>query len=64
MPDDVEEYVHRIGRTGRAGNTGRATSFFDSGVDGGIARGLLKVLQDAGQQVPEWLGSMGRGGYY
>jgi hypothetical protein len=33
------------------GNTGRATSFFDSGTDGGIARGLLKVLQDAGQQV-------------
>merc|ERR1719470_638274 len=27
MPDEVEEYVHRIGRTGRVGNTGRATSF-------------------------------------
>ena len=33
MPDEVDEYVHRIGRTGRVGNTGRATSFFDSGAD-------------------------------
>ena len=22
MPSDIEEYVHRIGRTGRVGNTG------------------------------------------
>ena len=26
MPTEVEEYVHRIGRTGRVGNQGRATS--------------------------------------
>ena len=64
MPVDVEEYVHRIGRTGRVGNTGRATSFFDSNTDGGIARGLVKVLTDAKQPVPDWLGRMGtRGGY-
>ena len=29
MPKDIDEYVHRIGRTGRLGNAGRATSFFD-----------------------------------
>lgn len=29
MPTDGEDYVHRIGRTGRAGNVGRATSFVD-----------------------------------
>uniref|UniRef100_A0A1I8FSF2 RNA helicase n=1 Tax=Macrostomum lignano TaxID=282301 RepID=A0A1I8FSF2_9PLAT len=28
LPSDIEEYVHRIGRTGRVGNLGRATSFF------------------------------------
>lgn len=27
MPQDPEVYVHRVGRTGRAGNTGRATTF-------------------------------------
>jgi ATP-dependent RNA helicase RhlB len=29
MPQDVEEYVHRIGRTGRAGATGISISFAD-----------------------------------
>ncbi|MBU0571506.1 MAG: hypothetical protein KJ995_01450 [Candidatus Omnitrophica bacterium] len=27
LPDDAENYVHRIGRTGRAGHEGRAISF-------------------------------------
>jgi ATP-dependent RNA helicase RhlB len=27
LPDDCEDYVHRIGRTGRAGATGHAISF-------------------------------------
>lgn len=27
LPDDIENYVHRIGRTGRAGDAGRAISF-------------------------------------
>jgi len=64
MPDEVEEYVHRIGRTGRVGNTGRATSFFDQHEDGAIARPLVGILTDAGQMVPDWLGmSRGRGGW-
>jgi ATP-dependent RNA helicase DDX3X len=33
LPDDIDEYVHRIGRTGRVGNRGLATSFFNSGND-------------------------------
>jgi ATP-dependent RNA helicase DDX5/DBP2 len=28
LPRQFEDYVHRIGRTGRAGSTGRATSFY------------------------------------
>ncbi|KAJ3054461.1 DEAD-box ATP-dependent RNA helicase, partial [Rhizophlyctis rosea] len=28
LPGDIDDYVHRIGRTGRAGNVGRATAFF------------------------------------
>lgn len=29
IPKDIDEYVHRIGRTGRLGNCGKSTSFFD-----------------------------------
>lgn len=29
IPKSVDDYVHRIGRTGRVGNVGKASSFFD-----------------------------------
>ena len=44
-------FFSRIGRTGRVGNTGRATSFFDQHEDGAIARPLVRILTDAGQIV-------------
>ncbi len=37
MPNDIDDYVHRIGRTGRAGKKGLATAFFDD-KDRGLAR--------------------------
>ena len=46
MPKCIEDYVHRIGRTGRCGNIGRATCFFDPQSDTAIARPLVKVLAD------------------
>ena len=46
MPSNIEDYVHRIGRTGRCGNTGLATSFFDPSADTQLARPLAKVLAD------------------
>jgi len=55
LPTDIDEYVHRIGRTGRVGNTGAATSFYDRGKDGGLARPLLDILAEAQQPVPNWL---------
>ena len=49
--------MHRIGRTGRVGNLGTATSFFnDSNVN--IARDLRDLLVEAKQEVPGWLDSM------
>merc|ERR1719321_2641049 len=30
LPENIEDYVHRIGRTGRIGNRGWATSFFST----------------------------------
>ncbi|KAM7432977.1 putative ATP-dependent RNA helicase ddx4 [Porites harrisoni] len=55
LPQDIEEYVHRIGRTGRIGNKGKATSFFQPGKDERLARSLVKILSEAYQDVPEWL---------
>ncbi|XP_071587690.1 probable ATP-dependent RNA helicase DDX4 isoform X2 [Heliangelus exortis] len=55
LPSTIEDYVHRIGRTGRCGNTGKAVSFFDNSTDGHLAQSLVKVLSDAQQEVPVWL---------
>ncbi|XP_026323370.1 putative ATP-dependent RNA helicase Pl10 isoform X2 [Hyposmocoma kahamanoa] len=67
LPSDVEEYVHRIGRTGRMGNLGVATSFFNDN-NRGLARDLVELLVEAKQDVPNWLtdtaadGRLGGGG--
>ncbi|XP_059581156.1 probable ATP-dependent RNA helicase DDX4 isoform X9 [Alligator mississippiensis] len=55
LPTTIDEYVHRIGRTGRCGNIGKAISFFDLKTDSHLAEPLLKVLSDAQQEVPVWL---------
>lgn len=44
LPSEKDEYVHRIGRTGRCGNLGKATSFFDPDRDGPVARAMVEVL--------------------
>jgi len=55
MPMNIEDYVHRIGRTGRAGNKGTAITFFVENQDCNHAKDLIKVLRDAKQEVPERL---------
>lgn len=60
MPPGVEDYVHRIGRTGRAGATGEAYTLF-TGQDK-CARDLVQLLQDAEQVVPPQLAEMARFG--
>nr|XP_046237902.1 probable ATP-dependent RNA helicase DDX4 isoform X2 [Scatophagus argus] len=55
LPNNIDEYVHRIGRTGRCGNIGRAVSFYDPNADGQLARSLVTVLSKAQQEVPSWL---------
>jgi ATP-dependent RNA helicase DDX5/DBP2 len=57
---NVEDYVHRIGRTGRAGSTGRSHTFFDMSTDRKNAAGLVGVLQQTKQEVPEELAAMAR----
>uniref|UniRef100_A0A2S2NIX5 RNA helicase n=1 Tax=Schizaphis graminum TaxID=13262 RepID=A0A2S2NIX5_SCHGA len=55
LPKTIEEYVHRIGRTGRLGNSGRAVSFFDPANDHAMAPYLVNTLKLADQKVPEFL---------
>ncbi len=59
LPSDVDDYVHRIGRTGRAGNTGHATAFFNRG-NKNIVRDLIELLKEANQEVPQWLEAVAR----
>ena len=46
LPQSIDEYVHRIGRTGRCGNLGKASSFYSDDSDSGLAKQLLKILVD------------------
>jgi len=57
MPNQIEDYVHRIEHTGRAGNEG-STSAFITPKDARLAKDLCKILQDARQAVPPWLEDM------
>jgi ATP-dependent RNA helicase DBP3 len=51
FPLTTEDYVHRIGRTGRAGKKGVAHTFFTP-LNKGLAGELVNVLREAGQVVP------------
>ena len=51
LPGTAEDYVHRIGRTARAGATGTAYSFFTA-ANGRLAKQLVAILEEAQQVVP------------
>ncbi|KAF0921560.1 hypothetical protein E2562_009761 [Oryza meyeriana var. granulata] len=57
-PLTTEDYVHRIGRTGRAGKKGVAHTFFTQ-ENKGLAGELVNVLREAGQVVPPALTKFG-----
>lgn len=54
FPNQIEDYIHRIGRTGRAGAVGVSLSFFTPDKHR-IANDLIKVLKEAKQKVPQEL---------
>ena len=69
FPNDLETYVHRIGRTGRAGKKGIAVSYFVPEKNGRMARDLIEILKKTSQNIPPELysaqdaaRSRGRGG--
>lgn len=58
MPEDIENYVHRIGRTGRGTNTGTATTMINSKVDVAVLADLKHLLIEAKQKLPPFLASI------
>merc|ERR1711976_695449 len=48
------EDVHRIGRTGRMGNLGLATSFFND-KNRNLTKDLVELILESSQELPSWL---------
>ena len=53
-PKVIEDYVHRIGRTGRVGKTGNAITFYNNS-SSKITPKLIKLLKECKQEVPSFL---------
>ncbi|CAK5279507.1 unnamed protein product [Mycena citricolor] len=58
MPKEIEDYVHQIGRTGRSGKTGIATTFVNMNTPEPTLLDLKYLLMEAGQKVPPFLASL------
>ena len=60
-PSQAEDYVHRIGRAGRAGATGESYTLITN-QDGAVARDIAKMLRRSGTPVPRELDGFCGGG--
>ncbi|XP_078167881.1 DEAD-box ATP-dependent RNA helicase 35-like [Carex rostrata] len=58
MPAEIENYVHRIGRTGRCGKTGIATTFINKNQTETTLLDLKHLLQEAKQRIPPVLAEL------
>ncbi|KAG8944874.1 DEAD-box ATP-dependent RNA helicase 35 [Tulasnella sp. 424] len=58
MPKEIEDYVHQIGRTGRSGKTGIATTFVNMNTPEQTLLDLKYLLMEAKQKVPPFLMSI------
>jgi len=58
MPREIENYVHRIGRTGRCGKTGVATTFINKNQSESVLLDLKHLLREAKQRVPPVLAAL------
>jgi superfamily II DNA/RNA helicase len=53
IPRNIEDYVHRVGRTGRSGLKGTAITLIDHSNPGPVHE-LQKILKKFKQEIPEW----------
>jgi len=58
LPNTIDSYVHRIGRTGRCGNTGTAISLVGNKENKNVLRELLSILQETKQTIPGWFSNL------
>jgi len=58
MPGEIENYIHRIGRTGRRGKTGVATTFINKNTPEITLLDLKGVLKEAKQRIPPMLAAL------
>lgn len=57
MPKEIEDYVHQIGRTGRSGKTGIATTFVNMNTPEQTLLDLKYLLMEAGQKLVQLINS-------
>merc|ERR1719182_281713 len=66
FPGDIDDYAHRIGRTGRAGHNGRAASFLNDRSNKKAVQDLAEIFSENNIERPRWLdqlaASFGGGG--
>jgi len=55
MPNSLDQYVHRIGRTGRVGRKGTAISFVDQRKDQHLINGLKDLMSENKQKAPDFM---------
>ncbi|BBN16597.1 ATP-dependent RNA helicase DDX52/ROK1 [Marchantia polymorpha subsp. ruderalis] len=54
FPKTIATYIHRIGRTGRAGRRGEAITFHTE-KDRTLLRSIANVIKSSGGEVPNWM---------
>ena len=57
MPTNIDDYVHRIGRTGRIGKKGQALGLMND-KNRNIVRELYELISESDSEVPQWLEQM------
>uniref|UniRef100_A0A7S2VJF2 RNA helicase n=1 Tax=Zooxanthella nutricula TaxID=1333877 RepID=A0A7S2VJF2_9DINO len=62
MPSETDTYIHRIGRTGRIGNEGKAITFLATNEEDGASceklttlKELVQVMNSSNAKLPDWL---------